>query len=350
MGAPYGAPCFRKKIKYLFKIMRSILFLIFFIVPLVLRAGQTGKIAGLVSDASTGEPLIGVNVYLENQSYGAATDMEGDYIMLNIPPGRYTAVAVMVGYREMRITGIEVEIDRTTRLDFKLQTDVLESETIEVEAERPLIQRDLTATTSSVSAQEIAAIPVESMKDVLQIQAGIIVDANGDMHLRGGRANEIAYMIDGVSVSDPYSGRLAVNINQDAIQELKVISGTFNAEYGKVMSGVVEVVTKDPTPKFNVGVSFYAGDYISSNTQVFYNIDDINPTSIYNAQVHLTGPMPILTENLSYYVSFRRYYNDGWMYGQQRFLPSDSSEFYLDYTHIEENGDTQPVALNFTSQ
>jgi outer membrane receptor for ferrienterochelin and colicin len=330
--------------------MRSILFLIIFVVPLILTAGQTGKIAGVVTDAATGELLIGVNVYLENQSFGAATDMEGDYIMLNIPPGRYTAVALMVGYREMRVTGIEVEIDRTTRIDFNLQTDVLETDVILVEAERPLIQRDLTATSSSVSAREIAAIPVENMKDILQIQAGIIVDANGDMHLRGGRANEIAYMIDGVSVSDPYSGRLAVSVNQDAIQELKVISGTFNAEYGKVMSGVVEVITKDPTPKFNVGVSFYTGDYISSNNQVFYNIDDINPTDIYNAQVHLSGPMPVLQENLSYYVSFRRYYNDGWMYGQQRFLPSDSSEFYLDYAYLEENGNKEPVAMNFTSQ
>jgi outer membrane receptor for ferrienterochelin and colicin len=318
--------------------------------PLLLQAGQTGKIAGLVTDASTGEPLIGVNVYLENQFYGAATDMEGDYIILNVPPGRYTTVAVMVGYREMRVTGIEVKIDRTTRLDFKLQTAVLETEAIIVEAKRPLIQRDLTATASSVSAQEIAAIPVENMQDVLQIQAGIIVDANGDMHLRGGRANEIAYMIDGVSVSDPYSGKLAVNVNQDAIQELKVISGTFNAEYGKVMSGIVEVITKDPTSKFNVGVTFYAGDYVSSNNQVFYNIDDINPTNIYNAQIHLSGPMPILSENLSYYLSFRRFYNNGWRYGQQRFLPSDSSEFYLDYAHIEENGDKQPVPMNFTSQ
>jgi len=330
--------------------MRSIILLFFGVFPLFLIAGQTGKITGLVTDASTGEVLIGVNVYLENQFYGAATDMEGDYIILNVPPGQYTVVATMVGYREMRVTGIEVEIDRTTRLDFKLQTAVLETEAIVVEAERPLIQRDLTATASSVSAQEIAAIPVENMQDVLQIQAGIVVDANGDMHLRGGRANEIAYMIDGVSASDPYSGKLAVNVNQDAIQELKVISGTFNAEYGKVMSGVVEVITKDPTANFNVGATFYAGDYVSSHTQVFYNIDDINPTNIYNAQVHLSGPISILSENLRFYLSFRRYYNNGWMYGQQRFLPSDSSEFFLDYAYLEENGNKQPVPMNFTSQ
>jgi len=330
--------------------MRSILVLFFCFVPLILGAGQTGKIAGLVTDDATGELLIGVNVYLENQVFGAATDLDGDYIILNVPPGRYTMVAVMVGYREMRVLGVEVEIDRTTRIDFNLQSTILETEAIIVEATRPLIQRDLTASASSVSAQEIAGIPVESMQDVMQIQAGIIVDANGGMHLRGGRANEIAYMIDGVSVSDPYSGDLAVNINQDAIQELKVISGTFNAEYGKVMSGVVEVVTKDPTPEISVGATFYAGDYISSNTHLFYNIDDINPTDIYNAQVHLSGPIAVFSENLSYYISFRRFYNDGWMYGQQRFLPSDSSEFFLDYAEIEENGNNQPVPMNFSSQ
>jgi outer membrane cobalamin receptor len=313
-------------------------------------AGQTGKIAGQVIDHSNGEILPGVNVYLEGYPFGAASDINGYYIILNVPPGKYTLISQMVGYRDMRVTGIDVEIDRTTRHDFNMQSSLLETETIVVEAEQPLIQRDLTSTATSVSAQEIAAIPVESLQDVLQIQAGIVVDANGEMHMRGGRSNEIAYMIDGVSVSDPYSGKLAVNVNQDAIQELKVISGTFNAEYGKVMSGIVEVVTKDPTSDFNVGVNFYMGDYISSNNQVYYNIDDINPTSIYNAQVHLSGPIPLISENLSYYLSFRRYYNDGWRYGQRRFIPSDSSVFYLEYAAIEESGDNQPVPMNFTSQ
>jgi hypothetical protein len=330
--------------------MRAFLLLIFCVFPLILTAGQTGKIAGQVIDQASGEPLPGVNIYLQGHPFGAASDINGHFIILNVPPGNYILMSQMVGYRDMQVTGIEVEIDRTTRYDFSLQATLLETEAILVEADQPLIQRDLTSTASSISAQEIAVIPVENMQDVLQIQAGIVVDANGEMHLRGGRSNEIAYMIDGVSVSDPYSGKLAVNVNQEAIQELKVISGTFNAEYGKVMSGIVEVVTKDPTSDFSMGVNSYMGDYVSSNDDVFYNIDDVNPTSIYNAQVYLSGPFSFVTEKLSYYLSFRRYYNDGWRYGQQRFLPSDSSVFYLDYADIEENGDNQPVPMNYTSQ
>lgn len=324
----------------------SILLLVFHFV----YAGQTGKIAGKVTDAISGEPLPGTNVYIEGMPLGAATDNDGDYIILNVPPGEYTVSALIVGYQELKITGVKVSIDRTTHIDFELKSSVLETETIVVEAEQPLIQKDLTATASSVSAQEIEAIPVESLQDVLQLQAGIVVDAGGEFHIRGGRSNEIAYLVDGVSVSDPFSGSMAVNVNQEAIQELKVISGTFNAEYGKVMSGVVEVVTKDPESEFKIGATLYAGDYLSGHDQLFYNINDLNGNDIYNLQLHFTGPLPFFKNKLSYYVSLRRYYNEGWLYGQRRFEISDSSKFDPNALYMEATGDNEAVPMNPTSQ
>ncbi len=330
-------------------LVANIIIIIFIFGPF-LHAGQTGKIAGKVTDAESGEPLPGTNVYIEGMPLGAATDYEGDYIILNVPPGEYTVSAMIVGYQEMKITGVNVSIDQTRRIDFALQSTVMETEAIVVEAEQPLVQKDLTATAAAVSAQEIAAIPVESLQDVLQLQAGIVVDANGEFHIRGGRSNEIAYFVDGVSVSDPFSGNIAVNINQEAIQELKVISGTFNAEYGKVMSGIVEVVTKDPENKFNAGATVYGGDYLSHHDELFYNIDDVNINDIYNLQVHLTGPFTLLNDKLSYYLSLRRFYNDGWLYGQRRFNPSDSSRFDPNALYIEQSGDSEAVAMNPSSQ
>ena len=315
-------------------------------------AGQTGKIVGKVVDSSTGESLPLANIILEGTTMGGASDLDGDFFILNIPPGTYTVVASMMGYQKMRISNVKVTVDRTTRADFKLDPTVLElGETVTVIAEQPLIQKDLTATAYSVSADEIAMMPVESFQDVLQLQAGIVQDSQGELHIRGGRSSEIAYMIDGVSVSDPFSGKMAVNVNQEAIQELKVISGTFNAEYGKVMSGIVEIVTKDPEDHLKAGGTFYLGDYVSSQNNIFYNIDDLNPTAINNAQFYLTGPVPFFTNKLSYYLSLKRLNNEGWLYGQRRFNPSDSSNFQNpEAIYMEQTGDGVSVPMNDNSQ
>ncbi len=321
------------------------------IIPQWLHAGQTGKIIGHVIDESTGEPLPGANIVIEGTTLGAATDMDGDYIILNVPPGKYTLECSMLSFQNVRKTNVIISVDQTTRVDFNLQPAALDiGETITVEADRPIIQKDLTSTESSISADEILSMPVENVGDLLELQAGVVKDSRGEFHIRGGRSSEIAFLIDGISVTDPFSGKAAVNVDQSAIQELKVISGTFNAEYGQVMSGIVEVVTKDPENKFQFGGKVYSGDYISSDTDLFYNIDDRNPTDVYNYQVHVTGPIALFKDKLSYYASFRRFYNDGWIYGQRRFNPGDSANFDPKAVFIEQTGDNEPVSMNFDSE
>lgn len=332
------------------KIVRYI-FLIFFLLSGGLWAGQTGKIAGRVIDAETSEPLYGVNIILQETSLGSATDLEGDYMIFNIPPGTYSLQISMLGYQKVTMTSIRVSVDRTTRLDFKLTSTTLNlGNEITVEAKKELIQKDLTSSSLSVSAEEIQGMPVESFNDILQLQAGVTVDSRGEFHIRGGRSTEIAYLVDGVSVTDPYSGRMAVTINQDAIEELKVISGTFNAEYGQVMSGIVEVVTKEPETKTRVGFSGHFGDYVSRHDPLFYNIDYVSPLDMYNFQSYLTGPFPGLNRNLSYYLSLRYYQTDGWQYGQRRFNPNDSSVFDPNSIIIDQTGDNKAVAMNPSSQ
>jgi len=314
-------------------------------------AGQTGKIVGRVIDVTIEEPLPGANVVIEGTPIGAASDLDGDFIIINVPPGTYTVTASMLGYQEMRLTNVIVKVDQSTRIDFNLTPTSLElGEVITVEAERPLIQKDLTATASSVSAEEIVNMPVENLDDILTLQAGVTVDKDGGIHIRGGRASETAYLVDGVSITDPYSGKRAINIDHSNIQELKVISGTFNAEYGQVMSGIVEVITKDPKNQFTLGGSVYSGDYLSSDSDLYSNIDDVNPLDIYNFQIYLTGPFPLLKKSLSYYLSFRRFYNDGWIYGERIFNTSDSSSFDPKAVYLEQTGDKQPVSMNFNSE
>ncbi|NIT58132.1 MAG: hypothetical protein GWN00_18460, partial [Aliifodinibius sp.] len=124
----------------------------------------------------------------------------------------------------------------------------------------------------------------------------------------------------------------------------------FNAEYGQVMSGIVEIVTKNPENDLTIGGSVYSGDYISSDNELFYNIDTRDPADIYNLQFYSTGPIPFVENRVSYYLSLRRFYNYGWIYGQRRFNPSDSSHFDAKSIYIEQTGDNAPVSMNYDSE
>lgn len=285
-------------------------------------AGQTGKITGKVTDAETGSPLPGVNVIFEGTTMGAATDLEGDYIVLNVPPGTYTLKASMMGYSVNRVTDVRVSIDRTTTIGFQLSATVMEfGEEIVVTAEVPLVQRDLTSSLSTVSSAEIAAMPVEEFKEVLELQAGIVEGSDGEIHIRGGRASEIAYLIDGVSVTDPFSGDIAIEVENAGIQELQVVSGAFNAEYGQAMSGIVDIATKDGGPDLSGNFSAYGGDYVSRNDNTFLNIDDVEPLGLSNVQVELDGPLPALGGRITFFALGRYYQDKGTLFGRRLVTP-----------------------------
>ncbi|MEJ2053293.1 MAG: TonB-dependent receptor, partial [Calditrichaceae bacterium] len=181
-----------------------------------LFAGTVGKISGFVTDKESGEPLAGVNVFIENTRLGASTDLEGEYFIINIPPGTYSVTASIIGYQKVTVTDVRVSPDRTTKVQFSLTTEIMAGETITVVADRPLIQRDVTFTETVTSADEIEKMPVTTVSEVMSINAGFIVqgyttdpDGNSDgtesIHVRGGRSNEIVYMIDGFYVKDPHS-------------------------------------------------------------------------------------------------------------------------------------------------
>jgi len=217
----------------------------------VLLAGIGGKLAGTVVSPE-GEPLLGVNILIDGTELGTASSETGEYFILNIPPGRYTVHYMMIGRRTHIQQDIVIVADFTTTVNVELVQVSLEAgEEIVVTAERPLIQRDATSSVKVVGAEEIVDMPVVDFKDVLVTQAGFTTDASGGIHVRGGRTREILYMIDGIVVKDPLQGDFSGSVNQNAIQQMTVISGTFNAEYGQAMSSVVNIVTKEGGGRFH---------------------------------------------------------------------------------------------------
>jgi outer membrane receptor protein involved in Fe transport len=313
---------------------------VFLAMPLI--AGTTGKIAGTVKDTNTRTALMGVNVLVEGTSYGAITDENGDYSIIGLPPGIYSVRLTMMGYKRTVVEKIRVSIDFTTDLNANLQPVVLESdEGVTIVAEKPLVRKDMTSSLSSVGADEIADLPVSSVEDVLQLQAGVTRQGN-DMHIRGGRSSEIAYWVDGVATTDVFNGSSGVTVENNSIQELQVLSGTFNAEYGQAMSGIVKIITKDGGSKLSGSINGYVGDYVSSNpvfsllkstgvttnpvtgvlqhTGVLENpLKKFNPD--YNLEFNLGGPVPFMGEKLTFFANGRFVSNEGYLYGRRWFTP-----------------------------
>ncbi|RMI24672.1 MAG: TonB-dependent receptor [Calditrichaeota bacterium] len=285
------------------------------------RAGTTGKIAGVVRDKSTGEPLVGVNVYLEGHPLGAATDADGYYFIINIPPGSYTLVTQMVGYQEVRITGVEVKVDLTTHVNVELPPEAVQGREVVVVSERPLIQKDLTSTSVNISSEEIKALPVDNFNEVVQLQAGVVAG-----HFRGGRLGEVAYMIDGIPVNDRFNNSLGIQVENTSIQQLEVISGTFNAEYGQALSGVVNIVTREGGNDYQVELSGYAGNYYSTHEKVFPFINSPNLSGFQNVQATLSGPVPFFRK-LKFFGTYRYLQNDGYLFSRRVYLPSDDDPF-----------------------
>ncbi|MBN1540678.1 carboxypeptidase-like regulatory domain-containing protein, partial [candidate division KSB1 bacterium] len=106
-------------------------------------AATTGKIAGQVTDAQTGEVLPGVNVLIEGTTMGAATNLEGRYNILNVPPGSYSLRASMIGYSTYTVQNVRVDIELTTRVDMKLTTEVISGQEVTVVATRPVVVQDI---------------------------------------------------------------------------------------------------------------------------------------------------------------------------------------------------------------
>lgn len=329
------------------KIFLQILLSLCFIFYQFTYAGTTGRLAGRVTDAATGEPLPFVNVVIVETTLGAATDIDGYYSIINVPPGNYVVKASAIGYNSVSFQDVKVSIDLTTTIDFQLAEASVElGEEVVVIATKPLVRMDLTSSTAIVGDDVISQLPVAEVQDVLRLQAGVVVSAGGDIHIRGGRANQIAYQIDGVPVTDVYDGSSTINVNQNAIQELQVISGAFNAEYGQAQSGVVNLVTKDGNNTFAGNVQAYSGDYLSNKSDVFTNIDDINPVGIRNLEGSLSGP--IINDELFFYLNGRYYFNSGSLYGKRIYLISDRAieDPQTQQFTVQENGDGAYVSMN----
>lgn len=272
--------------------MKKLLCLIF--IGAFLFASDYGRISGRVTDEETGEALIGADVYLQGTELGAATDVNGEYTILYVPVGTYQAVAAYVGYNEFTYTRVIVNADQTTVLNFKLPPTVITMEAITSVAERPMIVISETSTGRAVTSEEMSRLPITTINEVITLQAGV-VESDLGTHVRGGRADEITYFVDGIVTKVPNTGWQSVRVNPNAVEEVSVISGGFDAEYGDALSGIINIHTKEGGTEHTGTFRFMTDEVFGSGNEKLnfgYNLYDFS----------LGGPLPV-SQRLRYFVS-----------------------------------------------
>ncbi len=205
-----------------------------------INASTTGKLTGIVKDSKTGEPLVGVNIVIEGTSMGAASNIDGYYVILNVPPGTYSVKASFIGYSPMRFTGMRIMIDQTTTLDIELQDQSFETGEVVVVAVKPIVQKDVSSSRVSLDIKEIQNMPVVSAASVIGLQAGI-----QGMTVRGSSSDQTSFMVNGINLKDERDNTPFTAISFTSIQEIQVQTGGFNAEFGNIRAGLVNVVTKE---------------------------------------------------------------------------------------------------------
>lgn len=232
-------------------------------------AQDRGSISGKVSDKKTGHALPFANVSLPEAKLGALTDSEGQFFIGNVPAGTWEVKVQFLGYLPETRSGVVVTAGKTTTLDFQLQDVVVRQEkAVEVTAERRLVEVKQGATIRSVNANEIRNLPVQTVNEVLQQQAGISSDAD-QLHVRGGRTDETIFVVNGVTNRDLITGEsTAGQLNARSVAEVNVATGAYDVRFGNALSGVVEVKLKEGGDKFSGGLTTTSGSYGGRSFQV----------------------------------------------------------------------------------
>lgn len=301
-------------------------------------AQTSGKLSGRILD-NEGSPLVGANILIEGTTQGAATDFDGYYVIINVRAGIYKVRVGYLGFKPQIFENVRISPDKTTTLDATLMPEVIEGEEVVIVAQKPLVEFNQTSTVSSINKEEIKNLPVQTLNEIVNLQAGVV-----DGHFRGGRLGEVQYQLDGVTVNNPFTNAPIQEVDRSIIEEVQVISGTFDAKYGQAMSGVVNTVLKSGGDKFSFSAESYLGDYFTTDTDRYPHNDSYNPLTIQYYQLSLSGPTGL--PQTTFLASGLKYFNDGYFFGERRFIPTDSSDFEKGIFYPTGDGELVPMSTN----
>jgi len=302
--------------------------------------GQSGKIRGVITDAETGEPLMGANVLVQGTMLGTATDEDGEYMILNVPVGRYDIVATYMGYQKVTIENIIVTNGLSTYRDVEMPKVVLEGQEVVIVAEKPLVDQNATNDIKVIRTENLENLPLRGYANVVASQAGAVIDGDGQIHVRGGRSEEVGYYIDGVLMNSPYDNRRTGSVSDNALEEIAYQPGGMNAEYGGFNSGVVSTVTRTGGSKLAVSAEVLSDQFLGYNEKKFGLGTYSYGYNLYNLSA--SGPIPLTDNKVRFYGNLEYRYRED---RDPTWAPTvTSSVFYEDLDKLIA-ADPSPVAV-----
>jgi outer membrane receptor protein involved in Fe transport len=307
----------------------------------------SGKIRGKVTDAGTGEALVGANVVVTGTSMGAATNTSGEYTILNIPSGTYVLKTSYVGYQAITISNVRVNNDLTTDANFQLPAEGVTVATVEIVAERPMINKSATNAVRIIDSEFFSKIPSRGVNTAIAVQPGV-VDMRGNIFIRGGRADEVGFRVEGVGTNDILFGGRSVTVTAEAVEQIQVQAGGFNAEYGGANAGLVQTQLRTGNPdRWNISVLGETDRFAGFNKNALggwsYGYSDMTAT--------FSGPVPGFGSKLRVFAGVQNtFYRDAtltvrapWNFSGANAVVTD--DIRSQYHPLDARGDTLNLSL-----
>lgn len=214
------------------------------------------RIVGSVKEATTNEPILGANVVIMGTNLGAANNEKGEYFIINVPVGTYKIKVSAIGYASQIIEAVIVSANRLTRLDVLLESASVQSEEVIIVAEKSVLHKEVSNTEMVVSEAQIQeASGVREINSFITRLPGVETSDEGFLTIRGGSADQVGSMVNGLSYINSAVGNAETTIPLSAIDQVSLTSGGYNAEYGNFRSGLINITTKSGT------VDGYHGTY-----------------------------------------------------------------------------------------
>ena len=284
--------------------MQRKLFLALFVaafIPALVFA--SGKFRGKVIDAGTGEPLVGANVVVVGTQMGSVVNISGEFTILNVPAGTYTLKAMYIGYQAITISNLRVNNDLTTEANFRLPSEGITVDVVEIVAERPLVNKSATNAVRIIDNEFFSKMPARGINAAIQTQPGVVVQG-GQVFIRGGRADEVGFQLEGVAVNDPLFGGRAVSITAEAVEQIQVQAGGFNAEYGGATAGLIQTQLRSgPQDKWKVSILAETDRYMGLSKS-----EKLGGYSYGYGDLTATAGGPIMSNNVRFFGSFQATY------------------------------------------
>lgn len=286
-----------------------------------LWADVTGSISGYVRDSS-GAALPGAHITITNLATGVveqtATDSQGEYTVLALPPGSYSVSGAAGGFSGSTVNNIDLKVNDQLRVDLNLKVGSVH-ETVSVEANPLQVQTESTQIGNTIESKQILAMPLNgrSYLDLLALQAGVapvtsgkvpndrtvsgLFTNAGNLSVDGQPESANAFLINGIDVNETKDMGAGVIPNLDSIQEFRLITNSFDAEYGKFTGAVTNTITKSGSNRIH-GDAF---EFIRNRNLDARNYFDVARADLHRNQFGFTAGGPFWKDHLFWFTDYQ---------------------------------------------